>query len=125
MFSGWPRVLFVMLVSSAYVGLATASADREFGWVEQATGEMVRGVPNAERVPEGWRVGLAGGLEIQVAEGLTAERVPVLVSLVHDGLEQTGRGTFIIEESKPFLAGRLEAEVDGVPVRAGLRVRLQ
>ena len=126
MASAWPRAVFVGLVTTAYVALGAAAADREFGWVERTPGVVLRGAPSAERVPEGWRVGLAeGAVVVRLAGGRTAERVPVRVSLVERGLERQGEGTFVVEEAGPYLAGRLEADVDGIPVRAGLRVRVQ
>jgi hypothetical protein len=126
MVSGWPRALFAVLVTGAYVALGAASADREFAWVEEGPGGVLRSAPTAERVVGGWLVGLAGGsVLVRLPEGRTAERLPVRVAIVGPGRERLGAGTFAVDEAGAYLAGRLEAEVEGVPVRAGLRVRVQ
>jgi hypothetical protein len=125
------RTVFVLLGLLALGGLGLLASQRQFGWVEGvgpdgrvvtfrggATGERANGVLTVDVAGEGFRI------ELQLpALAEAAERVPAIVRVFDAHGTHAGRGTLDVQETGEFFSGTLEARVDDVELRGGLRVR--
>lgn len=125
------RATFLALALAGVAALGLDSSSRQFAWVEaeDAAGarEMLRGDVTGERLAGPLTVTLEGEgrrLEVTVpAAGKAAQRVAAQLVLFDARGVHRGSGSLDIEESGAFLAGRLEADVGGLALRGGLRVK--
>lgn len=125
------RLSFVIVATSALVALGVTSSGREFAWAESEGWGRRLAIREPSPVACRWgacTIRLEGDgrvLAVEVARAQVGAVVPVAVTLAENGRSHRGAGTIAFDEAGAYLAGRLEARIDGQTILGGLRVKAQ